>query len=71
MWLIHKKTAEEGWHYCQKNQKEPCNLLVFVKEGGLWRIKFWFSSETMIKAKTFKEELEDRNAMNKIKFPFI
>ena len=63
MWLIQKETGEKGWHICQENQREPCALLVFVKDGGIWRTKLWNSKETTICPKNHKEEVEDSYAM--------
>ncbi len=59
MWLIHKATGEEGWHICQANQREPCNLLVFLKVGGSWKTELWKSEETRIRAKNNAEEVAD------------
>jgi hypothetical protein len=63
MWLINTTTEEEGWHICQGSQKEPCDLLVFVKEGGIWRTKLWRSEETCIRAKNHEEESLDSLVM--------
>jgi hypothetical protein len=63
MWLIHRITKEEGWHICQENQTEPCNLLVFVKEEGFWRMKLWKSEETYIRAKNYSEQMKDEFGM--------
>lgn len=59
MWLVHKTSGEEGWHICQENQQEICPLLVFVKDGGIWRTKLWMSDETYIRAKNYDEEVKD------------
>jgi hypothetical protein len=63
MWLIHNLTGEQGWHICQENQKEPCSLAVFVKEGNAWRMKLWPSQQTSIRAKNFNEQVKDDLAM--------
>lgn len=69
MWLIHTETGEHGWHICQTSQIEPCDRLVFVDEGGIWRVKMWKSTETRIRATTHAEELEDELAMRSRGFP--
>lgn len=68
MWLINTKTGEEGWHICQIHQKEPCNLLVFVKEVGIWRIKYWYSLDIEIRPTTYKEDVDDYKKMKKLGF---
>jgi hypothetical protein len=69
MWLRHLTTEEEGWHICQENQREPCDLLVFVKEGGAWRVKLWKSADTEIRAESHKEEMKDAEAMKSLGLP--
>ena len=66
MWLIHNITGEEGWHICQENQQEPCDLAVFVKDGGAWNMKLWPSQQTRIRAKNFDEQVYD---VSKVQFP--
>ena len=66
MWLIHNVTCEEGWHICQENQREPCDLAVFVKDGSAWKMKLWPSQQTRIRAKNFDEQVEDAT---KVRFP--
>jgi hypothetical protein len=56
MWLVHNLTGEQGWHICQENQSEPCELAVFVKEGGAWKMKLWPSQQTSIRAKNYHED---------------
>lgn len=68
MWLIHNTTKEEGWYICQVHQREPCKLLIFVKEGGIWRMKLWESDETEIRAKNYAEEREDDYQMKQSGF---
>jgi len=68
MWLVHMGSGEEGWHVCQEGQREPCNLLVFVKQGGLWVTKYWHSTETRIRAKNYAEEQEDERVMRQSGF---
>lgn len=59
MWLVHNTSDEEGWHIPQENQREPCSLLVYVEEGGIWRTKLWMSNETRIRPKNHAEEIKD------------
>ena len=70
MWLIHTNTGEEGWHVCQTNQQEPCELLVFVKVGGAWVAKRWRSTDTKIRTQNYKEEQHDAAEMRRTGFPF-
>jgi hypothetical protein len=70
MWLINIATDEEGYHICQENQKEPCDLLVFVQNGGLWKVKLWKSTETRIRANNYEEEQKDIRTMRDTGFPF-
>lgn len=65
MWLINIITSEEGWHITQENLREPSRLLVFVKDGGVWRTNLWMSNETRIRAENYAEELvDDANMFN-------
>ena len=66
MWLIHNLSGEQGWHICQENQREPCRLAVFVKEGGAWKMKLWPSQDTTVRAKNCNEDMDDQRA---IQFP--
>ena len=59
MWLVHNTSGEEGWHIPQGNQRCPCPLLVFVKDGGIWKTKLWMSNETRIRPKNHVEEVKD------------
>ena len=59
MWLVHNTSGEEGWHIPQVNQPVICPLLVFVKDGGLWRTKLWMTNETRIRPKNHAEEVKD------------
>ncbi len=70
MWLVHTPTGEEGWHISQVGQKEPCDLLVFVRtsETG-WKTKLWKNTDTRIRAKNREEELADAAVMRDAKFP--
>jgi hypothetical protein len=63
MWLINNITGEEGWHICQLYSKQDSSLLVFVKEGGIWRTKLWNNQDTRIRAKNHAEEVRDDYAM--------
>jgi hypothetical protein len=63
MWLIHNHTGEEGWHICQENQREPCDLAVFVKDGGAWKMKLWPSRQTSIRAKNYNQQVQDASNM--------
>ncbi len=59
MWLVHNISGEEGWHIPQENQREPCPLLVYVEEEGIWRTKLWMTNETRIRPKNHAEEVKD------------
>jgi hypothetical protein len=59
MWLVNLLTNEEGWHIPQIYQKEPSPLLVFIKDGNIWKTKLWTSTETRIRAKNRAEETKD------------
>ena len=68
MWLVHTLTGEEGWHICQENQRHPCRVLVFLKEGGAWKTSLWNSQDTRIRASTYSEERRDALAMRESGF---
>jgi hypothetical protein len=68
MWLVNVETNEEGWYSRQLDQKEPCEYLVFVKDGGCWRTKLWDSSKTKLRAKDDNEAMNDNKHMISIGF---
>jgi len=59
MWLVHNTSGEEGWYIPQANQQGICPLLVFVKDGGIWRTKLWMTNEIRIRPKNHVEEVKD------------
>ncbi len=59
MWLVHNTSGEEGWYIPQIHQPVICPLLVFVKDGGIWRTKLWMSNEIHIRPKNHAEEVKD------------
>lgn len=63
MWLVNDLTNEEGWYIPQENQREPCPLFVFVKDGRIWKTKQWMSNQTSIRAKNYEEEIKDNYDM--------
>lgn len=63
MWLINLLTNEEGWYIPQANQQQHCPLLVFVKDGGIWKTKQWMSNQIRIRARNYTEEIKDNYDM--------
>lgn len=63
MWHINTVTGEEGWHICQLHMKQGSDIMVFVREGGIWRIKFWKYKDIRIRAENHAEEVRDNYAM--------
>jgi hypothetical protein len=71
MWLVNLETNEEGWHSKQLDQKEPCDYLVFVKDGGCWKTKLWDCRKIKLRAKDHDEAMNDVENMKSIGFLFI
>ncbi len=59
MWLVYKETGVQGWHICQQNIKQNAELLVFVRDGGVWRTAMWPANRVAIRPKNYAEEKVD------------